>query len=41
VTYEGAAHGFMRSGEAPDAKEGDKKARGEAWERWKGLMGKR
>src|SRR6059058_3023287 len=30
VTYEGAGHGFMRSGEAPDAKEADKKARTEA-----------
>jgi carboxymethylenebutenolidase len=38
VTYEGAAHGFMRSGEAPDAKDADKKARAEAWIRWKSLM---
>ena len=40
VTYEGAAHGFMRSGEAPDAKDADKKARAEAWVRWKALLGK-
>jgi carboxymethylenebutenolidase len=38
VTYEGAGHGFMRGGEAPDAKEGDKKARTEAWTRWKSLL---
>ena len=40
VTYEGAGHGFMRSGEAPDAKEPDKKARAEAWARWKDLLSK-
>src|SRR5256714_609798 len=40
VTYEGAGHGFMRSGEAPDAKEADKKARTEAWVRWKALLSK-
>lgn len=34
VTYEGAGHGFMRSGEAPDATEPNKKARDEAWKRW-------
>jgi carboxymethylenebutenolidase len=38
VTYEGAGHGFMRSGEAPDTKDADKKARAEAWVRWKSLM---
>jgi carboxymethylenebutenolidase len=38
VTYEGAAHGFMRSGEAPDATDADKKARAAAWVRWKSLM---
>src|SRR6266700_767588 len=37
VTYEGAGHGFMRAGEAPDAKEDDKKARADAWIRWKSL----
>ena len=40
VTYEGAGHGFMRSGEAPDAKDADKKARVEAWVRWKTLLAK-
>jgi len=40
VTYEGAGHGFMRSGEAPDAKDADKKARAEAWSRWKSLLGR-
>jgi carboxymethylenebutenolidase len=38
VTYEGAGHGFMRVGEAPDAKEADRKARADAWKRWKSLM---
>ena len=40
LTYEGAGHGFMRSGEAPDAKDADKKARTEAWVRWKELLAK-
>jgi carboxymethylenebutenolidase len=40
VTYDGAEHGFMRAGEAPDAKEANKKARDEAWERWKTLLAK-
>jgi carboxymethylenebutenolidase len=38
VTYEGAGHGFMRAGEAPDANDANKKARTEAWERWKTLL---
>ena len=38
VVYEGAGHGFMRAGEAPDATEGNKKARDEAWVRWKKLL---
>jgi carboxymethylenebutenolidase len=38
VTYEGAGHGFMRAGEAPDANEANKKARDEAWARWKKLL---
>jgi carboxymethylenebutenolidase len=38
VSYDGAGHGFMRAGEAPDAKDADKKARTEAWERWKILL---
>ncbi len=40
VTYEGAGHGFMRAGEAPDASEANKKARTEAWVRWKELLGR-
>ena len=41
VTYEGAGHGFMRAGEAPDEKnEANKKARQEGWERWKELLKK-
>lgn len=38
VTYEGAGHGFMRAGEAPDANDANKKARNDAWARWKGLI---
>jgi len=38
VTYEGAGHGFMRAGEAPDASGANKKARDQAWKRWKGLL---
>ena len=38
VTYEGAGHGFMRAGDAPDANEANKKARDEAWARWKKLL---
>jgi carboxymethylenebutenolidase len=40
VIYKGAGHGFMRSGEAanPNMREGDKKARDEAWARWKTLL---
>ena len=40
VTYEGAGHGFMRAGEAPDASEPNKKAREEAWKRLKDLLKK-
>src|SRR5438309_1281588 len=40
VIYKGAGHGFMRSGEAnnPAMREADKKARDEAWARWKTLL---
>ncbi len=38
VIYEGAGHGFMRAGEAPDANAANKKARDEAWTRWKALL---
>ncbi len=40
VTYEGAGHGFMRSGEDPDASEANGKAREEGWNRWKALLQK-
>jgi carboxymethylenebutenolidase len=40
VTYEGAAHGFMRSGEQPDATDADKKAREASWTRLKSLAPK-
>jgi len=40
VTYEGAAHGFMRSGEQPNATEADKKARDAAWAKIKTLTAK-
>lgn len=48
VTYQGAGHGFMRAGEDPTPAEGDKKAaqaanrkaRGDAWKRWKDLLKK-
>jgi len=39
VTYEGAGHGFMRAGEDPaNTVEANKKARDEAWTRWKSLL---
>ena len=40
VTYEGAGHGFMRAGEAPDASGANRKARTDAWARWKSLLSK-
>ncbi len=40
VTYDGAGHGFMRAGEAPDASAANKKAHDDAWTRWKELLGK-
>jgi carboxymethylenebutenolidase len=65
VTYEGAGHGFMRAGDAPEPKapepkgekeadekatadyqkgltayKANKKARDEAWVRWKAILGK-
>lgn len=39
VIYAGAGHGFMRAGEAPDATPENKKARDDAWARWKTLLG--
>ena len=38
VTYQGAGHGFMRAGQAPDATEANKAARAKAWARWKQLL---
>ncbi len=38
VTYEGAGHGFMRSGEQPGADSANSRARTQAWERWKALL---
>src|SRR6266446_5866826 len=40
VIYKGAGHGFMRSGEPnnPNVREGDRKARDEAWAYWKTLL---
>ena len=38
VIYEGAGHGFMRAGEAPDTNEPNKKAREEGWKRLKDLL---
>src|SRR3984893_6787470 len=38
VTYEGAGHEFTYSGDAPDANDANRKARVEAWARWKSLL---
>jgi carboxymethylenebutenolidase len=38
VIYKGATHGFMREGESPNANEANKKARDDAWARWKALL---
>lgn len=38
VVYPGAGHGFLRSGEASDAKPEDQRALEQAWERWKKLL---
>ncbi|HEV3443502.1 MAG TPA: dienelactone hydrolase family protein [Gemmataceae bacterium] len=38
VIYDGAGHGFMRQGEDPRGRDPDKKARDEAWKRWKELL---
>jgi dienelactone hydrolase len=40
VIYDGAGHGFMRAGEAPDTGEANRKARETAWQRWKAFLGK-
>jgi carboxymethylenebutenolidase len=38
VTYDGAGHGFMRAGEAPDASVENQKAHDEAWKRLTRLL---
>ena len=38
MIYKGAGHGFMREGEMPSANEANKKAREDAWTRWKKLL---
>lgn len=38
VIYEGAGHGFLRAGAAPDAGEANKRAHDQAWERLKKLL---
>lgn len=38
VVYAGAGHGFMRAGEMPNASAENRKARDEAWARWKLLL---
>ncbi len=38
VVYEGAGHGFMRAGEAPDATDANRRARLEGWTRWRTLL---
>lgn len=38
VIYKGAGHGFMRQAEMPDANEESKKAREDAWTRWKDIL---
>jgi carboxymethylenebutenolidase len=40
VIYEGAGHGFMRAGEDPAGTEANRKARADAWLRWKALLEK-
>jgi len=38
--YDGAGHGFMRAGEAPDAKPANKAARDKAWKTWMRVLRK-
>ena len=38
VIYKGAGHGFMREGESPEGTPENKKAREDAWARWKTLL---
>ncbi len=38
ITYDGAGHGFMRAGEAPDASDANRQAREAAWKRLKTVL---
>jgi carboxymethylenebutenolidase len=38
IIYKGAGHGFMRDGESPTGSPENKKARDDAWARWKKLL---
>lgn len=38
VIYKGAGHGFMRQGEDPAGTDANKKARDDAWARWKKIL---
>jgi carboxymethylenebutenolidase len=38
VIYQSGGHGFMRDGENPEGKPENKRARDEAWQRWKTLL---
>jgi carboxymethylenebutenolidase len=38
VTYEGAGHAYMRSGEMPDATPANRAAREQSWQRWLRLL---
>ena len=39
VVYEGAGHGFMRSGEGAPQDDPNRQARDEAWQRWMNILG--
>ncbi len=41
VIYDGAGHGFMRAGEAPDASEANRKAHDQGWARMLELLAKK
>ena len=38
MIYDGAGHGFMRAGEAPDSSDANRKAREDSWKRMKELL---
>lgn len=41
VTYGGAGHGSIRAADGPaNAVEANRKARDQAWQRWRGLLGR-